>query len=238
MDEIAFASAVVLSEKIRNRQIGCLELLDHYLKRAELHNPGLNAVVAWQVDNARTRARAADAALAKGENWGPLHGIPMTVKESFDVAGLPTTFGNPVFCGQCSDEECDIGRSFARRGRSYLRQDQRAVHADRFADLQRHIRHHEQSMGYRTSAGGSSGGAAAVLAAGLAALEAGSDIGGSAAQSRSLHRRLWTQDNLRHCVAEWPCAAECADPDRYDGRRTDGAVRRRSGLGDGCSGGP
>jgi Asp-tRNA(Asn)/Glu-tRNA(Gln) amidotransferase A subunit family amidase len=55
----------------------------------------LNAIVVWQIDQARERARAADAALARGERWGPLHGIPMTVKESFNVAGLPTTFGNP-----------------------------------------------------------------------------------------------------------------------------------------------
>jgi amidase len=72
-------------------------LLDFYLARAERHNPTLNAIVVWQVDQARERARAADAALARGERWGPLHGIPMTVKESFNVAGLPTTFGNPLW---------------------------------------------------------------------------------------------------------------------------------------------
>jgi Asp-tRNA(Asn)/Glu-tRNA(Gln) amidotransferase A subunit family amidase len=60
--------------------------------------PALNAVVVWQVEHARERARVADAAVARGERWGPLHGIPMTVKESFNVAGLPTTFGN--HCGR------------------------------------------------------------------------------------------------------------------------------------------
>jgi amidase len=83
-------------KRICARRIGCVELLDFYLARAEPHNPTLNAIVVWQVDQARERARAAYAALARGERWGPLHGIPMTVKESFNVARLPT-FGNPLW---------------------------------------------------------------------------------------------------------------------------------------------
>jgi hypothetical protein len=97
MDDRAFASASELSDEIRDRRIGCVELLDFYLARAERHNPVLNAIVVWQIDQAQERARAADDALARGERWGPLHGIPMTVKESFSVAGLPTTFGNPLW---------------------------------------------------------------------------------------------------------------------------------------------
>ena len=80
MDERAFASATGLAGEIRDRRVGCLELLDFFLERAERYNPALNAVVAWQVEPARERARAADAALARGEVWGPLHGLPMTVK--------------------------------------------------------------------------------------------------------------------------------------------------------------
>src|SRR5437868_7785275 len=103
MDDRAFASATDLSVEIRDRRIGCVELLDFYLARAERHNPALNAIVVWHVDRARERARAADAALARGERWGPLHGIPMTVKESFNVAGLPTTFGNPLWKDNIAD---------------------------------------------------------------------------------------------------------------------------------------
>lgn len=97
MDDHAFASATSLAAAIRDRRVGCVELLDLYLARAERFNPALNAVIAWQVDEARARARKADAALAKGEVWGPLHGVPMTVKESHNVKGLKTTFGNPAF---------------------------------------------------------------------------------------------------------------------------------------------
>jgi amidase len=97
MDVQPFSSATQLASEIRDRRIGCLELLDFYLARAERHNPALNAIIAWQIDAARERARDADAALARGEVWGPLHGIPMTVKESFNVSGLPTTFGNALW---------------------------------------------------------------------------------------------------------------------------------------------
>jgi amidase len=82
MNDRAFASATELTNEIRDRRIGCVELLDFYLARAERHNPTLNAIIVWQIDQARERARAADDALARGERWGPLHGIPMTVKES------------------------------------------------------------------------------------------------------------------------------------------------------------
>src|SRR3954468_16214857 len=67
MGECAFASATQLAGEIRDRRIGCLELLDDYIARAERHNPALKAIVAWQIDKARERARAADAALARGE---------------------------------------------------------------------------------------------------------------------------------------------------------------------------
>jgi amidase len=70
MDDHAFASATSLAAAIRDRRVGCVELLDLYLARAERFNPALNAVIAWQVDEARARARKADAALAKVRRGG------------------------------------------------------------------------------------------------------------------------------------------------------------------------
>src|SRR5215472_18146167 len=93
MLDLHFWSAKQLAAALRRRKIGCLELLEHYLKRVEQHNPALNAIIATNLPAARQRARAADRALAKGTVWGPLHGVPMTVKESFDVVGMPTTWG-------------------------------------------------------------------------------------------------------------------------------------------------
>src|ERR1019366_9652286 len=81
---------------LRSREIGSLELMDHYLRRVERLNPALNAIIWMDVEGARARAREADAALARGEMWGPLHGLPMTIKESFDLIGAPTTWGIPA----------------------------------------------------------------------------------------------------------------------------------------------
>ena len=97
MPDVPFRSARQLASAIRRKKIGCLELLDLYLARVDKHDGALNAVVVRDFERARTRARAADRALAKRDAWGPLHGVPMTVKESYDVAGLPTTWGVPAY---------------------------------------------------------------------------------------------------------------------------------------------
>src|SRR5437764_665194 len=116
MEERAFASATRLAGEIRDRRIGCVELLDFFVARAERYNPALNAIVAWQVDEARERAREADAALARGEVWGPLHGVPMTVKESFNVAGLPTTWGNPAWKDSIAGENAVLVERLHKAG--------------------------------------------------------------------------------------------------------------------------
>ena len=91
--DIAFRSTTALADALRRREIGCLELLDHYLARGERLNPRLNAIVTLDAARARERARDADRALARGESWGPLHGVPFTIKDSYETAGLRTTCG-------------------------------------------------------------------------------------------------------------------------------------------------
>jgi len=179
MDDRAFASATELANDILDQRIGCAELLDFYLARAERHNRALNAIVVWQVDQARERARAADAALARGERWGALHGIPMTVKESFNVAGLPTTFGNPLWKDNIAagnafliDRLLQAGAVvFGKTNVPYMLAD-----AQSYNDIYGTT---NNPWDPTRSPGGSSGGEAATLAAGLSALGAGSDIAGS-----------------------------------------------------------
>src|SRR5947209_4664131 len=179
MDERAFASATRLAGEIRDRRIGCFELLDFFVARAERHNPALNAVVAWQVDRARERARAADAALGRGEIWGPLHGVPMTVKESFNVVGLPSTWGNPPWRNNVPAENAVLidrllsagAVIYGKTNVPFMLQDAQSYNevygtTDNPWDAAR-------------GPGGSSGGEAAAQAAGLSALGAGSDIAGS-----------------------------------------------------------
>src|SRR6267143_5928128 len=87
MLDVPFRPAKQLAADIRKKTIGCLELLDLYLARVEKYDGMLNAVVVRDFDRARTRARAADRALSKRKAWGQLHGVPMTIKESYDAAG-------------------------------------------------------------------------------------------------------------------------------------------------------
>src|SRR6266446_6064610 len=179
MDERAFASAAGLAGEIRDRRVGCLELLDFFLERAERYNPALNAVVAWQVEPARERARAADAALARGEVWGPLHGLPMTVKESFNVAGLPSTWGNPLWKDNiAADNAVLVERLLAAGAVIYGKTNVPFM----LQDAQSYNEVYGTTNNPWDKArgpGGSSGGEGAALAAGLSALGAGSDIAGS-----------------------------------------------------------
>lgn len=179
MDESAFASATRFAGEIRDRRIGCLELLDFYLARAERHNPSLNAIVVWQIEQARERARAADTALAAGERWGPLHGIPMTVKESFNVTGLPTTFGNPLWKDNVAAADAFLIERLLAAGAVIFGKTNVPY---MLADAQSYNEIYgttNNPWDNARSPGGSSGGEAAALAAGLSALGAGSDIAGS-----------------------------------------------------------
>src|ERR1700686_3670307 len=176
MDQRAFTSATRLAGEIRDRRIGCLELLDLFVARAEQYNPALNAVVAWQIDRARERARAADAALARGEVWGPLHGVPMTVKESFNVAGLPSTWGNPPWKDNiAAGNAVLVDRLLAAGAVIYGKTNVPWM----LQDAQSYNEVYGTTNNPWDKArgpGGSSGGEAAALAAGLSALGAGSDI--------------------------------------------------------------
>ena len=93
MTQLAFAPARHLAALVRQHEVGCLELLDYFIARVERLDGKLNAVVVRDFDRARAQARALDNAAPTG----PLHGVPMTVKEAFDVAGLPTTWEFPQF---------------------------------------------------------------------------------------------------------------------------------------------
>lgn len=88
--DLTFLPAAALAKLTQRRQIGCLEFLDHYISRVERLDPRINAVVVRDFDRARDRARSLDQSK---DRFAPLFGVPMTIKESFNVAGLPTSWG-------------------------------------------------------------------------------------------------------------------------------------------------
>ena len=96
---VPFKSATELASSIRRGEITSVDLLNLYLDRIQRYDDDINAVVALDLAAARTRAEQADKALAQDQDWGPLHGLPMTVKDVFEVVGMPTTSGDPKLKG-------------------------------------------------------------------------------------------------------------------------------------------
>jgi amidase len=177
--DLHFKSAAEIARLIRERKLGAAEALEHFLARVEKHNPRLNAVIWLDAARARERAQAADAALAKGETFGPLHGVPMTIKESYNVAGWPTTWGDPKLEDNVTKTSAVAVERLEKAGVVLFGKTNVPL---MLAD------HQSYNAIYGTTnnpwdvsrtPGGSSGGSAAALAAGLTAIEAGSDIGGS-----------------------------------------------------------
>ena len=179
MSDLAFRSAKELAALIRRKKLGCLELLDHYLTRVEKYNPRLNAIVVMDVDGARKRARAADAALRRGKAWGPLHGVPMTIKESYDVVGMPTTWGIPEFKGNVPRRNALAVDRFLAAGAVLFGKTNVPIFLADYQSYNAIYGTTNNPWDVSRSPGGSSGGSAAALAAGLTGLEAGSDIGSS-----------------------------------------------------------
>ena len=174
-----FRSAKQLAADIRRRKLGCLEALDLYLARMERFNGKLNAIVVTDVDGARRRARQADAALRKGKPWGALHGVPMTIKESYDVAGLPTTWGLPALKDNVAPRNAlAVDRLLAAGVVLFGKTNVPAWLAD-YQSYNDVYGTTNNPWDVSRSPGGSSGGSAAALAAGLTGFEAGSDIGSS-----------------------------------------------------------
>ncbi len=179
MPDTALRSATRLVSEIRRGKIGSLELLDHYIARMERFNPDLNAIIATDIPNARKRAMEADRACAAGEFWGPLHGLPMTVKDSFDVAGLPTTWGVPRYKDTIAQSDAFAVKQLRDAGAIIFgKTNVPAWLADSqtFNEIYGTTRN---PWNPECAPGGSSGGAAAALAAGMTGLELGSDIAGS-----------------------------------------------------------
>ncbi len=174
-----FRSAKQLASDIRRRKLGCLEVLDLFLARVDRFNPQLNAVVASDVEAARRRARQADAALRKGKVWGPLHGVPMTVKESYDVVGMPTTWGLSELKDNVPPRNAlAVDRLLAAGVVLFGKTNVPSWLAD-WQSFNPVYGTTNNPWDVTRTPGGSSGGSAAALAAGLTGFEAGSDIGSS-----------------------------------------------------------
>ena len=176
--DVALWPAHRLAEGIRRREFSSREMLELYLDRIERLNPPLNAVVSLDPDGARGAADAADAAVARGDAIGPLHGVPMTVKDTFDTAGLRTTCGVPAW-DRVPDRDAEAVARLRAAGAVIFGKTNVPAMAGDWQTFNPIFGVTNNPWDTARSTGGSSGGAAAALAAGLTALELGSDIAGS-----------------------------------------------------------
>jgi amidase len=163
---------------LADRQVSARELLDAAIARIEALDPKLNAVVVRDFDRARAAADAADAALARGERR-PLLGLPMTVKEQFGVAGLPTTWGYPKFKDWHAEVDAVAVRRLKTAGAIVIGKTNVPTGLTDWQSFNEVYGTTNNPWDVSRTPGGSSGGAAAALAAGFVPLELGSDIGGS-----------------------------------------------------------
>ena len=178
-DDLCFRPATELAGMLRAREISARELLDAHLARIEQHNPSVNAIVTLDASGAREAADAADAALAAGEDVGPLHGLPVAHKDTHATGGMRTTWGSPLHADAVPlRDELIVARYKAagaiRVGKTNVPEFAAGSHTFNpvFGASHNPYRH-------GLSVGGSSGGAAAALAAGFVPLADGSDMGGS-----------------------------------------------------------
>ncbi len=179
MLELGFRSASELVRALRERELSSRELLEHYLARIERLNPALRAVVSLDAERARGRADQADAARARGETWGPLHGLPISVKDCFETQGLRTTAGSPNLAEHVPTRDAVAVERLRGAGAIVFAKTNTPSLAMDWQTYNPVFGTTCNPWDVSRTPGGSSGGSAAATAAGLSGLELGSDIGGS-----------------------------------------------------------
>src|SRR6202158_4804986 len=179
MSELAYSSAVAIARKIRERELSSREAVDYFLARVEALDKPINSVVTIGAERARDEADAADAALVRGEMRGPLHGVPMTIKDSFQTAGMRTTSGAPELAQLTPEEDAWPVARLREAGAIIFGKTNAPIYAGDLQSYNEVFGTTNNPYDVARTPGGSSGGSDAALACGFTPLGLGSDIGGS-----------------------------------------------------------
>jgi aspartyl-tRNA(Asn)/glutamyl-tRNA(Gln) amidotransferase subunit A len=177
-EDICFADATELARRIRDKQLSPVEVVNAHLERISAINPRLNAVVTV-ADDALDRAREAEKALMKGEPIGPLHGVPFTCKDAFDVAGVRTTRGSKLFEHHVAETDATSVARLKHAGGIFLAKTNVPEFILWWETDNRVFGRTNNPWNTDRTTGGSSGGEAAAIATGASPLGIGSDVGGS-----------------------------------------------------------
>jgi amidase len=179
MPDLVFRSAASMAEAIRNKEISSRELIDAHLDHIARSNPPLNAVVHLMAAKARAEADESDKALAKGNVKGPFHGVPMTVKDAWEVAGVPSTGGTLGRANYIPKHDSTVIARMRAAGAIPIGMTNLPEFS--FAFESDNLVHGRTNNPYNLARtpGGSGGGGGAAIAAGMSPIEIGADLGGS-----------------------------------------------------------
>jgi amidase len=177
--DVTYSSTTELAAAIRDRKMSAVEVLDAHLDRIATHNPALNAVAMLQAQWAKGQARDADAALARGERWGALHGVPFLLKDVHETAGMKTTVGFPPFADYVPNEDSTVVRRLKAAGAVLTGKTNVAVLLADYQSSNSLFGRTSNPWSLERTAGGSSGGAAAAIAAGMTPFDIATDLASS-----------------------------------------------------------
>ena len=177
-EDIIYADATTLARRIRQRELSPVEVAQAHLERIEAINPRLNALIAFP-DGVMERAREAEDAIMRGQTWGPLHGVPFTVKDCVDTAGVVTTRGSRLFENHIPDSDATVVKRLKDAGGIFIAKSNMPEFALWWETDNLVYGRTENPWMIGRTPGGSSGGEAAAVASGMSPLGIGSDVGGS-----------------------------------------------------------
>lgn len=179
MDEICFSTATQLVERIRNKDLSCVDVMQAHLDQIDRVNPQVNAIVTLLPDQAMAAAKEADAKLARGEQVGVLHGLPVAHKDLISTKGIRTTYGSPIFKDNVPDVDGLIIERLHAAGAITIGKTNTPEFGAGSQTFNEVFGATVNPYDTTKTCGGSSGGAAVSLACGMLPIADGSDTGGS-----------------------------------------------------------
>jgi amidase len=215
-EELCDRTAVELARMIRDREVSARAVLDAHLERIDRWNPALHAIVTRTTELARARAAELDESLARGEEPGPLHGLPIAHKDLVETAGIRTTYGSPIYADHIPDADEPFVARLREAGTVLVGKTNTPEFGAGSHTFNPIFGATRNPYDPSRSAGGSSGGAAAALATGMVPIADGSDLGGSLRNPASFcnvvgFRPTLTDPDPRELSVDGPMARTVAD---------------------------
>ena len=209
MSELIYASATAVAKAIRTKEVSSEEVVKAYVQRIKDVNPQLNAVVRLDAEGALVEARRSDEELAKGDLRGPLHGVPMTIKDALDTAGVISSGGTQGRSSFVPEQDATVVARLRAAGAILLGKTNTPELTLGFETVNLVYGRTNNPYDVSRTCGGSSGGAAAIIAAGGIPFDIGSDTGGSIRLPSHVCGTAGIRPHVRTGSADRPHSSPC-----------------------------